>query len=125
MKFLFLKEIRLILVLKKLNMLKGNISLSVFLILHRDLPKAEKYYKIAIRRYERLDSAIKDLATVLHQQGKTEEACKFLEEYRHLYGGDKVKYENLLINLRKQVISRTNVFPLKILFFRLSHQVTA
>ena len=69
----------------------------------RDLPKAEKYYKIAIRRYERLDSAIKDLATVLHQQGKTEEACKFLEQYRNLYSGDKVKYENLLINLRKQV----------------------
>jgi len=60
---------------------------------------------MAIRYHERLDSAIKDLATVLHQQGKTEEACKFLEEYRDYYRGDKVKYENLLINLRKQVES--------------------
>jgi len=71
--------------------------------LERDLVKAEKYYKIAIRCNERLDSAIKDLATVLHQQGKTEEACKFLEQYRDYYHGDKVKYENLLDNLRKQV----------------------
>ena len=30
---------------------------------------AEKFYRIAIRNGERLESAIKDLATVMHQQG--------------------------------------------------------
>lgn len=90
------------------NMLRGSLILFFSIIkLSRDLAKAEKFYKIAIRNYERLDSAIKDLATVLHQQGKTDEACKFLEEYRHLYRGDKVKYENLLINLKKQVLEES------------------
>ena len=37
--------------------------------LERDLEKAVRYYKIAIKNNERVDSAIKDLATVLHQQG--------------------------------------------------------
>lgn len=35
----------------------------------RNLDKAVKYYKISIENNERVESAIKDLATVLHQQG--------------------------------------------------------
>jgi hypothetical protein len=64
------------------------------------------YYKQAIENKERLESSIKDLATVLHQQGKTQEAIKFLEDNRHLYPGDQSTYDNLLSNLRKQVYMR-------------------
>lgn len=32
----------------------------------KNLPKAEKYYKLAIKNKERLESSLKDLATVLH-----------------------------------------------------------
>lgn len=42
--------------------------------IERDLDKAVRFYKLAIKNNERVDSAIKDLATVLHQQG---EVCKF------------------------------------------------
>ena len=65
--------------------------------------KAEKYYRIAIKNGERLESAIKDLATVLHQQGRTQEACKFLEDNKHLCKRNRAKYDNLLSNLKKQV----------------------
>jgi len=71
--------------------------------IYRNLAKAEKFYRIAIKNGERLESAIKDLATVLHQQGKTDEACKFLEDHRHLCKRNRAKYDNLLLNLRKQV----------------------
>jgi len=59
---------------------------------------------LAIENNERVESAIKDLATVLHQQGKTEEACEFLEKFKPNYTGDMEKYENLLTNLRKQIV---------------------
>ena len=44
----------------------------------RDLDKAEYYYKLAIKKGERTVSAIKDLASLMHQRGKTKEACEFL-----------------------------------------------
>jgi hypothetical protein len=58
---------------------------------------------MAIMNGERVESALKDLATVLHQQGKTVEACKFLEENRHRIKRNRAKYDNLLSNLKKQV----------------------
>lgn len=36
----------------------------------RNLDKAIKFYKLSIQNNERTESAIKDLATVLHQQGR-------------------------------------------------------
>lgn len=86
----------------ELSTLKG-IQKFFLLLTNRDLPKAEIYYKQAIEAKERLESSIKDLATVLHQQGKTLEAIKFLEENRNNYPGDQSTYDNLLSNLRKQV----------------------
>lgn len=74
----------------------------------RDLEKAEHFYKLAIMRGERVDSAVKDLAGVLHQQGKTKEACEFLEQYRYLFLSDLNKYDNLLLNLQKQVVPTGN-----------------
>ena len=70
----------------------------------RNLSDAEYYYKLAIKNKERVDSAVKDLATVIHQRGRTEEACKLLENFKQTYRGDMQKYENLIRNLKKQVI---------------------
>lgn len=71
----------------------------------RNLKMAEFYYNLAIENNERVDSAVKDLATVIHQRGRTEEACKLLEKFRQFYKGDSQKYENLIKNLRKQVVN--------------------
>lgn len=69
----------------------------------RNLKIAEFYYSLAIKHNERVDSAVKDLATVMHQRGRTEEACTLLEKFKPFYRGDCVKYENLVKNLKKQV----------------------
>lgn len=46
--------------------------------IERNLDKAVKFYKISIKNNERVDSAIKDLATVLHQQGMFT-ACRYTD----------------------------------------------
>jgi hypothetical protein len=74
----------------------------------KDLGKAEHFYKAAIAHGERVESAVKDLAGVLHQQGKTREACDVLMEYKGLFTDDQTKYDNLLQNLKKQVIPSGN-----------------
>jgi hypothetical protein len=76
----------------------------------KNLPKAEKYYRIAIKNKERLESSIKDLATVLHQQGRTEEACQFLEDHRTICMKHQAKLDNLLVNLKKQVLPSGNFY---------------
>lgn len=85
--------------------------------LEKNLAKAEKFYRIAIKNGERLESAIKDLATVLHQQGKTDEACKFLEDHRHLCKRNRAKYDNLLLNLRKQIVPSGNFLNRSLILF--------
>ncbi|OMJ73595.1 hypothetical protein SteCoe_27670 [Stentor coeruleus] len=74
----------------------------------RDLDTAEYYYKLAISNGERVISAIKDLASLMHQRGKTEEACKFLDKNRHLFRADKEKFENLYKTLEKQMANTGN-----------------
>lgn len=74
----------------------------------KNLKVAEKYYKIAIQTNDRAESAIKDLAGVMHQQGKTIEAIDFLKDHRSLFTQDPSKYENLLTNLRRQIVQRGN-----------------
>uniref|UniRef100_A0A7S3IAJ8 RRM domain-containing protein n=1 Tax=Fabrea salina TaxID=342563 RepID=A0A7S3IAJ8_9CILI len=71
--------------------------------IEKDLAKAEYYYKEAIARGERVVSAIKDLAGVLHQQGKTQQACELLEMYRPLFLNKEASYNNLLSSLQKQL----------------------
>lgn len=85
----------------------------------RNLAKAEQYYRMAIDNNERLESAIKDLATVLHQQGKTEEACRFLEEHKHLCTKNQIKFENLLTNLKKQIVPSGNYVNRTLVLFNL------
>jgi Flp pilus assembly protein TadD len=69
--------------------------------IERDLGKAEMLYRRAIFLGERASSAAKDLAGVLHQQGKTQEACRFLKSHQHLFALEPKKYENLLSSLQK------------------------
>jgi tetratricopeptide (TPR) repeat protein len=85
----------------------------------KNLPKAEKYYRIAIKNKERLESSIKDLATVLHQQGRTEEACQFLEENRQICMKHQAKLDNLLVNLKKQVSPSGNFYNRTLALFNL------
>ena len=76
--------------------------------IEKDLEKAEHYYRQAIEIGERPESAIKDLAGILHQQGKTQEACELLEAHKHVFVADINKYENLLRNLQKQMLPSKN-----------------
>eukprot|EP00330_Aristerostoma_sp_ATCC50986_P002701 CAMPEP_0114586060 /NCGR_PEP_ID=MMETSP0125-20121206/9399_1 /TAXON_ID=485358 ORGANISM="Aristerostoma sp., Strain ATCC 50986" /NCGR_SAMPLE_ID=MMETSP0125 /ASSEMBLY_ACC=CAM_ASM_000245 /LENGTH=274 /DNA_ID=CAMNT_0001781351 /DNA_START=1224 /DNA_END=2048 /DNA_ORIENTATION=+ len=84
----------------------------------KDLPKAEYFYFLAVRNGEKLESAVKDLATVLHQQGKTVQACQFLEEHRALCKpSQQVKLDNLLSNLKKQLVPTGNYLNKTLVLF--------
>jgi tetratricopeptide (TPR) repeat protein len=76
--------------------------------IEKNLDKAEHFYRQAIEVGERPESAIKDLAGLLHQQGKTQEACELLKAYKHIFVADLNKYENLLKNLQKQMTPSKN-----------------
>ncbi|CAG9324714.1 unnamed protein product [Blepharisma stoltei] len=78
--------------------------------IEKDLSKAESLYRQAIEIGERPESALKDLAGVLHQQGKTEEACELLINNKHLFVADLTRYENLLRNLQKQIFPSQNSY---------------
>lgn len=71
--------------------------------LEKNLPKAEQLYKRAIQEDDRTESAAKDLAGVLHQQGKTAEAIDFLQNHEALFKDEQTKYQNLLTNLQRQI----------------------
>ena len=73
-----------------------------FEYIHKDLPMAEKYYRAAIAQRIRVESAVKDLAGVLHQQGRTQEACDLLESHKRLFADSQAKFDNLLQSLRTQ-----------------------
>ena len=69
--------------------------------IEKDISKAEFYYSMAIQEGERLASAVKDLASIYHQQNKTESAVNLLRSYSHLYTKDVARFNNLLGNLEK------------------------
>lgn len=52
---------------------------------------------------EKINSCIKDFASVLHQCGYTNKAISFLEEMRPVYKGEKQKYDRLIKNLQHQL----------------------
>ena len=70
---------------------------------HRNLDLAEHFYLQAIRQGDRVESAVKDLASLLHQRGKTKEACEILEKHQELFKNDYEKYSNLYNTLKKQI----------------------
>ena len=47
---------------------------------NRQLKKAARLYYLAAKKDEKVESAVKDFASILHQLGQTEKAVKFLEE---------------------------------------------
>mmetsp|Transcript_16763 Transcript_16763/g.14662 ORF Transcript_16763/g.14662 Transcript_16763/m.14662 type:complete len:303 (+) Transcript_16763:2-910(+) len=75
----------------------------------KNFAKAEQYYVLAFQNKERLDSTVKDLATVMHQQGKTAQAIQFLEENRQFCKkAQQQKIGNLIESLKKQLIPAGN-----------------
>jgi len=75
--------------------------------IHKDLKLAKFYYEAAIKQGDRVESAIKDIASILHQEGSTEKACEFLNQHR-LYFKDQRKFENLFSSLEKQIVPSEN-----------------
>ena len=75
---------------------------------HRNLDLAEQFYLQAIRQGDRVESAVKDLASLLHQRGKTKEACEILEKHQELFKHDYEKFSNLYNTLKKQIDSSGN-----------------
>lgn len=75
---------------------------------YRDLDKAEKYYRLAIKQGERVISAVKDLASLMHQRGKTKSALEFLDKNKYLFRNDQEKFINLYKTLEKQLSASAN-----------------
>lgn len=96
---------------KSLPIPRGNTSYALAKLAEykeKNLYKAETLYKQAILEGERVESALKDLASVLHQQGKTQDACELLKKHSESLSSDPTKFQNLLINLEKQVVPSGN-----------------
>ena len=74
----------------------------------KDLSKAEELYKKAIKQGDRPESAVKDLAGLLHQQGKTLEAIQLLKKHKELFNNELPKYRNLMGSLRRQISTKGN-----------------
>ena len=64
-------------------------------LVEQDPEKAEKLLRQAIREYDKKDSAIKDLASLLHQLGRSREAISLLTEYARQFKQD-IAYDNML-----------------------------
>lgn len=77
-------------------------------------------YRLAIKNGERLESSVKDLATILHQQGKTDEACQFLEDNKYLFPENISKFDNLINNLKKQVVPSGNFLNRTLILFNVT-----
>ena len=66
--------------------------------------RAEILYTKEIELGDRKASAVKDLAVLMHQQGKTTEGCELLKKHAVLFKQDIKKYENLLNRLSSQIM---------------------
>ena len=75
--------------------------------IHKDLELAKVYYYKAIKQGDRVESAIKDIASILHQLGQTTQACQFLSEHQKFFKDHK-RFENLLSSLQKQIVPSEN-----------------
>ena len=70
--------------------------------IQKDLELAKYFYMEAIKENDRLESAVKDITSILHQQHRTWEACEFLERFE-TYFSDPVKYRNLHNTISRQI----------------------
>jgi tetratricopeptide (TPR) repeat protein len=66
-------------------------------IIDRDLNKAEKFYRQAIKNNDNAENAVKDLAALLTRQNRDEEAIKILNDYRPK-SLNKKSIDNQLLN---------------------------
>jgi len=66
-------------------------------IIDKDLNKAEKLYRQAIKNNDNAENAVKDLAALLTRQNRDEEAIKILNEYRPK-SLNKKSIDNQLVN---------------------------
>lgn len=69
----------------------------------RNLTKALSLYAKSVLEGDRIDSCIKDFASVLHQMGYTKEGVEFLSILRSYYEGDINKYDRLRTTLERQL----------------------
>lgn len=70
---------------------------------HRQLDRAAELYAEAAKSGEKIDSCLKDFASVVHQMGETSLAVSFLREARRYYQGDLLKFDRLVTTLDKQI----------------------
>ncbi|KAL4473523.1 hypothetical protein ABPG74_022387 [Tetrahymena malaccensis] len=83
----------------------------------QDLDKAVYYYTKCLEFNQKRDSALKDLATVYHKQGKTQLALELLLKEKENYQGDLKTYENLICTLEKQLVPTGKVYLKFILLY--------
>ncbi|OMJ66541.1 hypothetical protein SteCoe_36579 [Stentor coeruleus] len=74
----------------------------------RNIDKAEQLYRQAILENDRKESAIKDLASLLHQKGRTNEACELLKSSCEHFQSNTESFMNLLNTLQNQQRSEGN-----------------
>ena len=67
-------------------------------LVNQDPDKAEQLFRQAIRTHDKKESAIKDLASLLHQHGRTNEAIALLTEHAEQFKHD-TSFDNMLATL--------------------------
>ena len=113
--------------LSKLPLPKGNSPYAMAKraeYIQKDLELAKHYYRLALKRGDRGESAIKDIASILHQEGLTTQACDFLSEHQ-AYFKDHKKFENLLTSLQKQIIPSENCLKRILKLYPVTEQANA
>ena len=80
-------------------------------LLEKDLEKAEQLLRLAIKQGDNVESALKDLATLLNQQSKPQDAIKELQLNRAKFK-DKQSVDNLLIALYQNAGEYTKAIEL-------------
>ena len=67
-------------------------------LVNQDPDKAEQLFRQAIRTHDKKESAIKDLSSLLHQHGRTNEAIALLTEHAEQFKHD-TSFDNMLATL--------------------------
>ncbi len=70
-------------------------------LVEKDLDKAEEFFQRAILQNDNLESAVNDLASLLSQRGRFEDAVKIIEQNRSRVRNEQ-SLENLLTNIYKK-----------------------
>lgn len=71
-----------------------------------DYSKAEQLYKKAILTGDKVQSAIKDLASLMHRTGRPLEAIQLLKTYEKQFYYDYQKFQNLLLKIQKSILKK-------------------